>query len=344
MSRRPTPPAATGQLSARFGAALLAYLQGLGIDTAALLPAARRAQLQAADARTRMPLAEWVAILETAIRLSGDPDLALKAGASLQPRHLGVLGHVLMSCATVADAIAQGGRYLRLVHAIGGAEPQIRDGQLEVPMSWTDGSVPSPLIAQFRLAACAAMGRWLSGQPELRMDAYFQFPQPAELSIYRRVFGGQLHFDQPQTKLAHPADYLQLPVAMADPAMQQLASVQAEALLQELSGESAFLQQLRAVLARGLPRGQVSLAQTAQALKLSTRTLHRRLEEQGRSYRELLDEVRRHGAEQQLRRAEISLAEVAFLLGYSEQSTFQQAYKRWTGMTPGQFRAAAQRG
>lgn len=339
MSPRPAPSAASGQLSARFGAGLLAYLRGAGLDPAALLPPLRLAELEAADARTRMPLAEWVAILEAAIRLSGDPDLALKAGASLQPRHLGVLGHVLMSCATVADAIIQGGRYLRLVHAIGGAEPVIRDGQLEVPMSWTDGSVPSPLIAQFRLAACAAMGRWLSGQPVLKMDAYFEFARPAELAIYHRVFGGALHFDQPQTKLAHPADYLQLPVAMADASMQRLASAQAETLLQELSDGSAFLQELRRVLARGLPLGQVSLAQTAQSLNLSTRTLHRRLQEQGRSFRGMLDEVRRHSAEQHLRRPEVSLADVAFLLGYGEQSTFQQAFKRWTGKTPGQWRA-----
>ena len=72
---------------------------------------------------------------------------------------------------------------------------------------------------------------------------------------------------------------------------------------------------------------------------MSTRTLHRRLEEHGRSFRDVISEVRRARAEAYLRSPAISLAEVAFLLGYSEQSTFQHAFKRWAGVTPGEFRA-----
>ncbi|HSW11523.1 MAG TPA: AraC family transcriptional regulator [Solimonas sp.] len=333
------PAPISRQISARFGAGLLEQLRHMGVDPGALLPAPRLREIQAADARTQMPLGEWVTIMEAAVRVSGDPDLALKAGAAIKPGQLGLLGHVLMSCATVGDAVRQGGRYLRLLHAIGGAEPVIRDGQLEVPMSWTDGSLPSPLIAQYRLAICAGMGRWLTGLPELRMDAWFQFPAPADPRIYQRVFGGALHFDQPQTKLAHPVDYLQLPVAMADPAMQQLAQGQAEALLRELDTGSAFLRELDAVLTRGLPVGRVSLTETATALNLSTRTLHRRLEEEGSSFRGELDRVRQRSAETLLRNPRTTLADVAFLLGYTEQSTFQQAFKRWTGRTPGQYRA-----
>lgn len=337
-TKTPSAPSG-GQISARFGAGLLDQLRSLGLDPVTILSPQRLREIETADARTQMPLSEWVAMMEAAIRLSGDADLALKAGAGIKPRQLGLLGHVLMSCATVGDAIAQAGRYLRLIHAIGGAEPVIRDGLLEVPMSWTDGGLPSPLIAQFRLAACAGMGRWLTGLPELRMDAYFQFPAPQDLRIYQRVFGGALHFDQPQTKLAHPANYLQLPVAMADPAMQQLAQSRAEALLQELSAEPGFLRELKAVLTRGLPVGRVSLAETAQALNLSTRTLHRRLEEERTSFRGVLDELRRQSAESLLRQPQPSLADIAFLLGYTEQSTFQQAFKRWSGLTPGQFRS-----
>ncbi|AXQ31713.1 AraC family transcriptional regulator [Solimonas sp. K1W22B-7] len=126
---------------------------------------------------------------------------------------------------------------------------------------------------------------------------------------------------------------------MADPAMQQLAQAQAETLLRELATESAFLQELDAVLTRGLPLGRVSLAETAAALRLSTRTLHRRLEEEGTAFRAELDRVRRRIAETLLRDPRVTLADIAFLLGYTEQSTFQQAFKRWTGKTPGQYRS-----
>ncbi|PPE73194.1 hypothetical protein C3942_15365 [Solimonas fluminis] len=343
MSARPSSGNSAGQISARFGAGLLEQLRGMGIPPDRLLPESRLREIRQSDARTQMPLSEWVAIMEAAIHISGDPDLALRAGAGIKPGQLGLLGHVLMSCATVGEAIRQAGRYLRLLHAIGGAEPAVRNGQLEVPMSWSDGSLPSPLIAQFRLAACAGMGRWLTGLPELRMDAYFQFPAPPDLGIYRRVFGGALHFGQPQTKLAHPADYLQLPVAMADAAMQRLAQAQAEALLRELDTDSAFLRELDAVLTRGLPLGRVSLEQSAAALKLSTRTLHRRLEREGTSFRAELDRARQRSAEALLRDPRVTLADTAFLLGYTEQSSFQQAFKRWTGRTPGQYRAALSR-
>jgi AraC-like DNA-binding protein len=74
-------------------------------------------------------------------------------------------------------------------------------------------------------------------------------------------------------------------------------------------------------------------------LHLSPRTLHRRLAEHDRSFRDVLNELRRGRAEAYLRDPTISLAEVAFMLGYSEQSTFQHAFRRWVGTTPGEFRA-----
>ena len=125
---------------------------------------------------------------------------------------------------------------------------------------------------------------------------------------------------------------------MANPEIHSLVVAQAEELLAKQPPEPEFLGSVKAAITRDLPTNRVSLASVARALSMSTRTLHRRLEEHGRSFRDVISEVRRARAEAYLRTPAISLAEVAFLLGYSEQSTFQHAFKRWVGVTPGDFR------
>lgn len=331
------PPAV--KISARFAAVLLDYLRSTGTDPGRLYPPPRVSEIDASGVGTRIALAEWLAMLDTAIAATGDADLALKSGAHMKPRHLGVLGYVYTSCSTLADVNLQSARYLRLVHGMADTQPIIRGGTVETPLHWPDRDGPPPAVAQFRLASRASMARWLTGRFDLPMDAYFQFPRDHGMASFKTVFGGRLHFSQPQTRLVHPAAYLDLPVLMADTEMRRTARNEAEALLQELSGEPDFLRELKTVLTQSLAVGRGSLVHAAEALHISTRTLHRRLEHYDRSFQQVLGEVRQRLAERYLHDSAASLHDVAFLLGYTEQSAFQRAFKRWSGLTPGAYRA-----
>ena len=111
----------------------------------------------------------------------------------------------------------------------------------------------------------------------------------------------------------------------------------ADAQLQQLNSGPAR-HRVRAMIARRLPHGEPSRAEIAGALAMSERTLHRRLKEEGTSFQQLLEERRRELAGAYVERADVSLADVAYLLGFRDQSSFFRAYKRWFGKPPRKHR------
>mgnify|MGYP006141124033 CR=1 FL=1 len=158
---------------------------------------------------------------------------------------------------------------------------------------------------------------------------------------YQRIFGGRLIFDAPVNMLVIPEDYLRAPIALADPDWRRRAEREASVVLKQLSGDTEFMRRLKASLIGKLEFGRASLDEAATDLGLTPRTLQRKLVAEGTRFRAVLDEVRLARAEHYLRDPKLRLADVAFLLGYTEQSAFQYAFKQWTGQTPGQFRAGA---
>lgn len=333
---KPAPP--DGLIAGLYARGLLDYLRSRGIDPCALFPAQRVAALDQARGSTEIPLPEWVAMFDTAIAALDEPDLPLQAGASLCMRHLGALGHVLMNCATLEEVSTQLRRYIRLLGQIGEPMLSVDGARAHLLWSWPYDTPAAPAVAQFMMGARAMFMRWLSNRPDLRYDAHFHFARPRDLSAYERIFGGRLLFDRPQSKMVFPAEYLRLPVVSADEDLRQQVEAQAQALLRELSGDPALLRQIKSVLMRNLANGRVSLEETAATLGLAPRTLQRRLGELSRPFQAVLDEVRRAQAERLLRASDVSLTQIAFLLGYTEQSTFHNAFKRWTGLSPGGWR------
>jgi AraC-like DNA-binding protein len=111
-------------------------------------------------------------------------------------------------------------------------------------------------------------------------------------------------------------------------------------LLDNLPKEDPFVHRARSVLLEALANGDASLEAAAAALHVGTRTLRRRLEEHGTSYKALLDEVRRELAYHYVGTTEEPLAAVAARLGFTEPSTFYRAFKRWSGTTPAAYRVA----
>jgi AraC-like DNA-binding protein len=281
-------------------------------------------------------------MFERAMAATGNPDLPLLVGESLKIRHLGMLGYVVMSCGILLEVAAQLERYLRLVGEISNSRLLQVGDRYELHCLWPQDCETPPAIEQSSIVARLMFARWLTDRPDLRWQAHFRFPQPRDLGHYRRIFGVLPLFGQPQTKLVLPASDALLPVVMANPQARRIVEAEAEAMLQTLAG-SGFVQQLRDAVAQRLMAGEVTIAAVAESLHLSTRTLQRRLDEQGCSFRTVVEDTRRAKAEEYLQGSRMSLSEVAFMLGYSEQSTFQQAFKRWTGMTPGEFRGRAVR-
>ena len=113
----------------------------------------------------------------------------------------------------------------------------------------------------------------------------------------------------------------------------------AEELLAKYPPRDSLIDQVRNVIADEFRGGEPSLERIADHLGLTPRTLQRKLQELGTSYNDVLDQMRRQLAERYLREPQMAICEVAYLLGFSESSSFHRAFKRWTGVTPKEFRS-----
>jgi AraC-like DNA-binding protein len=161
------------------------------------------------------------------------------------------------------------------------------------------------------------------------------------VDVYTRHFGCPVRFGREHNEVRLPASVLELPSAGADHNLARVLEDHARHLLAQLPDEDPFLQAARRELLEQIDTGAPSAVTLAHALRLSERTLRRRLDAEGTSYNALLDELRHDLARKYVTQTREGFEAVAERLAFADASTFFRAFKRWTGMTPAQFRERA---
>jgi AraC-like DNA-binding protein len=158
---------------------------------------------------------------------------------------------------------------------------------------------------------------------------------------YERFFGVAPRFGAKANSISLSRETMALPLVAAKAALRPSLLFLCETQLAELDGRQGLTSRARAALLEQIPRGVASRSEVARALGLSERSLNRKLQAEGATYRDVLDDVRRELALAWLADADQAVYEVAFLLGYSEPSTFHRSFRRWTGASPLAWRKRA---
>jgi AraC-like DNA-binding protein len=182
--------------------------------------------------------------------------------------------------------------------------------------------------------------RQLSGAPCLPERAWFAHAAPADTrGLVAAVGTDRLRWNAGKNGVALPAAVLDLPISTADPTLLALMDKQAELALAGRAAPTRFLGDVKARIAAGLDAAPPEIETLASQLRMSRRTLQRRLADEGVSFQQLVDDVRRERALELVGDERRPLGEVAFQLGYAELSPFLRAFRRWTGATPAAWRA-----
>ncbi|MDH1681472.1 AraC family transcriptional regulator [Pseudomonas chengduensis] len=337
------PAILAGSVSVAYLQGLIEHLQRQGVAADALLAQAQLSPEALSQRDQRIAASAYLTLLGEGVRLTGDPDLGLHLGESVRPGYYGVLGYLIMSCATLADALHRQARYASLVGNLGlvvlDDEPARPGSEPLIAHSW------QPLLAQQQrqlseetLAGWVSFGRWISGLDIAPTEVRFQHPAPADTSEHARIFRCPVLFDQPDNALIFPKRLLAAPLNQADAQVRGMLDAYADRLLAELNQGNSVLDRARLELARQLPEQGPDLEAIAAALALSPRTLQRRLREGGLSFSQLVDETRQQLVLHYLRDPALELAEIAFLVGFSEPGSLARAFRRWTGTSPGEYR------
>lgn len=317
------------------------YLQSKGVAPDEVLP--RDLDVGDANQLGRFSAEAYCQLLIKAAERLHDPLLGLHLGQTIQPAHLGALGYVLLACENLGGALQRIQRYHRLVHDINPVQHRIEGGNLELQWGIAHGK-PGALFDESGIAGLVQFGRDVCAQQLPLAQVDFVNPPPADLRPYQAYFDCPVRFNQPMTRLAIPLGSLMAPLRQADPMLLKLMEEQVDAAMAQLPDAGDLAEMTRRVVAHLAPHGTPELEQVAQALRLSPRVFYRRLAEQGLNFRDLRETALQQVAELHLRDPRLTLAEVGALLGYSEQSAFSRAFKRWSGVPPLQWRQALVKG
>ncbi|HBB35535.1 MAG TPA: AraC family transcriptional regulator [Cyanobacteria bacterium UBA8803] len=270
------------------------------------------------------------------------PAIGLQMAEAARPKTWDVLGYAMHSSATLGEAFERLVRYSRLRHTGAEFTFEVQHDIARVTMAIPNTTIPpSYAMCEWVGAHFFLVSRQLTGLNLVPLQMGFQHAKPDDLSAYNRLFRSPLFFDQPVNEMRLDAKLMQHPLVKADPGLSTILDRHAEELLARLPQTESFLDIVHRLMSQGLRGGDPSLTAIAQQLGYAPRTLQRKLQEAGTSYYTLLDEMRRELSFYYLREAHIAVSEVAFLLGFSETSAFHRAFRRWTGVSPGEFRRRA---
>jgi len=330
----------TATASTQVARAIVAAAAQYGHDPDALAARFGLTAAQLADPDGRIPARIGVALWEEVPRIVGDELFGLRLGQRASDvGAIPILGYVVQTSPTLGDGIARALRYQRLVQTLNPAELQHADAAARLVVHIRARHVERLRHAtEFALAFTVSFAARVTGQLLTLRRVRFAHAQPSVLAEHRRIFGEELRFDAPQTELEMDPSMLARPVLSADPQLCAVIERHAEALLERLPSSGSVTDRARAALVEGMRSGRTEVTAVAEGLRMSARTLQRRLSAEGTSHAELLDGVRRELALRYVADRSLSLSEVAFLVGFADQTTFHRAFVRWTGRTPGAFR------
>jgi AraC-like DNA-binding protein len=330
----------TGTVLSVSSRAMIAACERLGVDTEALLREVGVSRQVLDDPDARLEAATVGALWAKAYEISRDPVLSLHAAEACPIGAYKVIDFMGANAATVGEAFIYPSRYFKLINtAIRLPIDESGDPVTFDVVDDTRAEGVSRPYAEYCFAAFTLHCRGTTGVHFPLRRVTFTHPKPPDISEHERIFGCPVQFEAEHNRMSIDRAVWETPTTGAQPGVIQLLAEHADLLLAKLPRGPDLVERTRKAIGARLRGGDSSVESVARELGTSGRTLQRHLRELGFSYNALADEVRAATARLYLQQPDIAISEVAYLLGFSDQSTFNRAYKRWTGDTPSRSRA-----
>jgi AraC-like DNA-binding protein len=266
-------------------------------------------------------------------------ELPVHTGASLRLDEYGALGLAFKAAMTLGASYARVERYARLWTSVVEYElrPELR-GTLFILHRPGERRLGMRLSNEATLASAVSIARQVSPVPVAPLEVMIQHSAPKSVTAHEDWFGRPVRFGADLDAILFSRETLAQQNILGDVGISHYLLSHLDKELSEISDEAPLIAETRDAIAQALSEGAPKMADIARGLGQSARSYHRRLSEHGMSFQTLTEETRRDLAEGLLRDERHSLAEIAFLTGFAEQSSFTRAFKRWVGQTPASYR------
>ena len=304
-------------------------LESLGVDCTNL-----------ANSLPLIPPHQFGQLIKRIKEVTGEEFLGIKCGLEAGFEEFGVLGLVFSHSSNYKEALLRLQRYKRL---IGPERIVLEEGEKTVKIGLSLSCPPFFADEQVIYAGMAflyAKGKYLTQKNFRPKSVLLTRPPGPTAAIFKNVFGVTPLYNADENALIFDKIVLSYPFISSDLFLGDLLSRECESLVKKMSKQSGLLELTNEALFLSLKRGRVLDVKTlASELNMSVRAFQVKLKKEGTSYREILEKAKRELAFRYLEATELAIAEIAFLLGYSQVESFGRAFKNWSGRTPAYYRA-----
>lgn len=290
------------------------------------------------DVEARIPGEELIRLTDSAAAYTKDEHFGLHQGQLMEFADMGIVGYVMMHSTCIIDALRAFQRYNIIISSGFNLDWSIRGEDVHIRFHFQHNGTLSRHCAEEMASSMYRLIGRLSNSNLLLKQIAFVHEQPEHTDPYLSVFGIMPQFKATENALVMSKSVLDYPVLYSDAKLLEVFDMIAESKKEELTQGKAFTEKIVQWLKICLPSFWPTLLQTAESFSMSPRTLQNKLKQENTTFNELSIEVRKEIALTYLRKKELSIGEIAYVLHFSEPSAFQNAFKKWVGVTPTQYR------
>ncbi len=287
---------------------------------------------------------DYYTFFEAAARLDNSKgDLPLRVGGAMGAEDFGAIGLAFKSAPNLGASFRRVERYARmLTSVISYTIEETRDGMLFKLFREGQERLGTRLSNEGAFASYTSLANEVSTASFKPKAVFFRHGNPSHSDAHEQHFGCPVHFDSDKDAMLLSSTDLLTPNRLGDQSLIKFFDQHLEQELAKFDDDVSLEKRLKIKISKALSGGIPSISDISSTMGMSGRTLQRRLSEQGISFQSVVDDARRDLAEKLLRETNFPLTEIAFLVGFSEQSAFNRAFKRWGGQTPRSFRLKVQ--
>jgi AraC-like DNA-binding protein len=283
--------------------------------------------------------ADFARLLEEIAQATGDACFGLHFGERSNPKNIGPFAYAVLNSPTIAAACATASRYLHVHNQA--LQPSLNvDSKLaHFAFSYSNVGLDNPSqFSEFTMAGVLNTFRIMAGSHWAPREIQFAHEAPESITEHQRVFGAPVIFRCANNAMVMEREFLDRTIPAADHRLYEIMNRYLDDVLHRMPREDGIVTTIQKAIGESLKDGTPKLARVAKSMAVSPRTLQRRLEKHGLDFKKLVHDTRHQFALEYLKDEENTLTQIAFLLGYSEVSAFNRAFKHWTGSTPLDYR------
>jgi len=277
--------------------------------------------------------------MHEATLLTNDPNFSLDNGQNFEPGDLSVVGYLIANAPTLRRAYEMKLRYKRLIGE--GIFWTIEEDNQFLNI-YLDTHPELEEYKRYSLDSCmatlVAFKRRLLGKQVNPIAVHFEHAKPGNTSGYDKFFNCRIFFNAERTKIIYPVSVLDEKILHSNPGLFEMFKNYADDFLDNISEEKSISRKVMRLLMDYVPQNRATLENVADNLAIGGRTLQRKLKDEGQTFNEILKDVRKELASRHLQNSQLSISEISYLLGFSEPSIFHRSFKKWTGVTPKDYR------